>query len=431
MSALITAGIRQTIIPKLRTKSRKLIPIFRGLQKRVAGRYAAAIKAETRRIPLNKVLMGGEWNWRANRYAYATGELIRPSILALEGPHVQFLKQYAACGSPIFEKTVFSQTAYFRNARNSIRLFGAYFPYCLLPEHIEISARRFALQYDKRSVAHLPSEGHSPEGQRISVFTVRESDCYEIDEGNHRVAFAVMNGDESILADVVDQPQYTPLQEMILRVEWQSNTREIYQPLELPETKKNWSLLRNSEDRRNKMMEFLDTHNLTAKRAGKVLDVGSYYGWFVSEFLKRGYDAYGIEHDRTAISVGELVYENVSGRICWDDAGIALRELTERYGISCCLSLMHHYILRNQNGISAKELLHLLDLRTEKVLFFEMGEEHEVWFSQSLAGWNKDTIKKWVLENSSFKRAYELGRDSDSVGVNRGNFSRMLFAFTK
>ena len=60
-----------------------------------------------------------------------------------------------------------------------------------------------------------------------------------------------------------------------------------------------------------------------------------------------------------------------------------------------------------------------------------MGEEHEAWFSRSLAGWNKDSIKKWVLDNSEFKNAYELGRDDDNVGLHRGNFGRMLIAFTK
>jgi len=137
------------------------------------------------------------------------------------------LRQYAIFGQRIFEKPIFFETAYFRNARDSIKLFGEYFPYCWLPEQIEICAKRFVLQHEHKSVTDLPSAGHSPTGENIRVYTVKESDCYELDEGNHRVAFAALRGDESILADILDIPDYTPLQEMILRVEWQSGEREI------------------------------------------------------------------------------------------------------------------------------------------------------------------------------------------------------------
>jgi hypothetical protein len=72
-------------------------------------------KVAHRRIPLNKLLLGDESNWRAKCYAYATGELIRPSVIDL-----------------------------------------------------------------------LPSAGTSAAGE--------ESDYYELDEGNHRAALAVVKG---------------------------------------------------------------------------------------------------------------------------------------------------------------------------------------------------------------------------------------------
>src|SRR5438270_9053260 len=207
------------------------VSLMRGLQRRVTRMQEAGSRAKTRPVPLNRLLLGGEGNWRGYRYAHATGELIRPSVLAIDGPHAQLLRDYATVGSRIFEKQVFEQTAYYRNARNCIRIFGDYFPYCWLPEDIEICARRFVLQYENKNVTDLPSAGHSPPGEIIRVFTVRESDCYEIDGGYHRVAFAIMRGDEWILAKVSDAPAYTPLQEMILRVAWQGSEREIYQPL--------------------------------------------------------------------------------------------------------------------------------------------------------------------------------------------------------
>jgi hypothetical protein len=85
----------------------------------------------------------------------------------------------------------------------------------------------------------------------------------------------------------------------------------------------------------------------------------------------------------------------------------------------------------NDSVTSAGEFLKLLNERTRKVLFLEMGEEHEQWFERSLAGWNKDFIKNWVIENTDFKIAHELGRNSDNKGRFRNNFGRMLFAFEK
>ena len=169
---------------------------------------------------------------------------------------------------------------------------------------------------------------------------------------------------------------------------------------------------------------------MPSRALDRVVDIGSYYGWFVNRFVVAGYNALGIERDRQAIHIGELVYGNLEGRVLWDDARIALSEQATQSDVICCLSVMHHYVM-GKYSTSSTEFLKVLNEWTRKVLFFEMGEEHEIWFSRSLAGWNKDKIKEWVLENSGFKQAYELGRDGDGVGPYRGNFGRMLLAFTK
>src|ERR1700716_3709530 len=136
--------------------------LFRGFTRLATFGRSAEPKVVVRRIPLTKLLLGGESNWRAKRYAYSTGELIRPSTMVSNGPHVEFLRQYVVHGPRIFEKPIFLKTAYFRNARDSITVFGEYFPYCWLPEHIEICAKRFVLQYENKDVTDLPSAGHSP-----------------------------------------------------------------------------------------------------------------------------------------------------------------------------------------------------------------------------------------------------------------------------
>jgi hypothetical protein len=385
---------------------------------------------EIREIPVQKILLGGEGDLRAKQYSYLTGHLLRPSTRASSGPHATFLADYERLGERIFDPDIFETTSYYTNARDCIRVFGDYFPYSASPDRIVLTAKRFALQFEGKSVAHLPAEGHSREGEVIKVFTIRDSDCYELMQGNHRVAFAARRNQKLITANVHFQANHTPLQEMVLNVAWESGAKELYQPLGLPEFERSWILLRDCEARFDKMLRFLRVRQLCADHVDRIVDIGSYYGWFVSRFAAAGYNAHGIERDRQAIRIGELVYGNLEGRVLWDDAPTALNEAAMPSDVVCCLSVMHHYVM-GKYSTSADEFLKLLNGRTRKVLFFEMGEEHEQWFAQSLAGWNKEFIKNWIIKNTDFKIAHELGRDSDNKGRYRNNFGRMLFAFEK
>jgi hypothetical protein len=79
--------------------------------------------------------------------------------------------------------------------------------------------------------------------------------------------------------------------------------------------------------------------------------------------------------------------------------------------------------------VSAEELLHLMDSATRHVMFFDMGQSHEEFFSGgALAGWNPDYIHHWLEANTTFKRIVQLGTDEDSVPPFQSCYRRMLFA---
>ena len=107
-----------------------------------------------------------------------------------------------------------------------------------------------------------------------------------------------------------------------------------------------------------------------------------------------------------------------------------LSEGSQKFDVISCLSIMHHLINRRES-IDPLKLLHAIDKATNKILFFEMGQETESWFKTSLQGWNDSTIPAWVLNNSSFKSFQNLGKDSDNVGKFKENFHRTLFVFIK
>jgi hypothetical protein len=387
-------------------------------------------RAPVRDIPLDRILMGGEGGMRALAYARLTSDLMRPSTPVAEGPHVRLLREYERVGEALLEPERFVGTAYYANARDCLRIFGDYYPYIFEPAAIRLAALRFVRQFRGGDCSDLPSTGHTAAGEPIEVYPISGSACFELAEGNHRCAFAVLAGQAVIRARVLPGSQRTPLLELLQSVTWDSGQEELYQPLPLPELAGRWTLIRRCTDRFERMHGFLQAAGLDPAAAGPVLDLGAYFGWFVSRFAAAGYDATGVERDRNAIRVGELVYGNTQGRMIWDDAAVHLRERAGPAGVVSCLSVMHHFLL-GRNRIDARAFLHLLDAGTSRVLFLEMGEEHEEWFRASLAGWNAESIKRWVLENSGFVEAVELGRDSDDVLKHRGNFRRMLFAFLK
>ena len=202
----------------------------------------------------------------------------------------------------------------------------------------------------------------------------------------------------------------------------------IYQPLPCPELDSQWVLARRCSDRLEKMLGHIEVANIPL--SARALDVGSYYGWFVNQFRRRGIRAEGVEKDNIAITIGNIAYNNINSWIHKNEGTRFLATNKEPYEIMICLSVMHHLVTQREKS-DPLHLLKLLDANTTKVMFFEMGQEDEGWFAGPLSGWSVQAIENWVLNNSAFKTAVRLGPDGDRVGRFKDNFGRMLFAFMK
>ena len=380
-----------------------------------------------KRVSLNKILLGGENDLPGYQYALMTGDFMRPSTLVSLGPHASLLRDYQLHGESIFD--TFESTGYYKNAQHCIDLFGDYFPGIDSDSKIILAAKRFVGLWLNHDVSHLPSHGHSRDGALIELLPIDDSDCYQLRQGNHRVAFAVADGKEHIEAKILlRKKQITPVQFLLKSLSWEKGEKVIYQPLPCPELVKQWTLARRCDDRLSRMLSFLEVTSLPFST--KILDLGSYYGWFVSQFRHSGYNAFGVEKDNIPILIGSIAYGNLEGFVFKDDIVRYLNNTSQCYDVICCLSIMHHMINQREKS-DPLELLQLIDKKTSRILFFEMGQEHEAWFSESLKGWNPDKIENWILGNSSFMKVTRLGADEDGTGKFKGNFGRMLFAFEK
>jgi hypothetical protein len=378
-------------------------------------------------VPLDNLLRGGENGIRAAKYAELTQNFLRPSTPVLEGPHVKLLQQYAVIGNSILDEGIFEETEYYKNAYECMKLTGAYF--YDRPEKIKILATKFINQH-KGKHENTMQPGQSAPNQPIWVRPIKYSSCYEVIDGNHRIARAIMRGDKTIPALVYEKEAVmTPLQQLLLDCLWINKQKWLYQPLDFPELKDEWPLVRQCSDRLSLMTAFLEKSFIEDQKKN-YLDIGSSYGWFVKEFCRLGFAAFGMERDPFGMDIGFKVFGINRNH---QDVVFGLTDLVNQnksYSIVSCLSVLHHFVL-NKSSTSAEELIKLIDKITDKVLFLDTGEEHESAFGGALKGWGPAFIKNWIEENTTFKSVIPLGMDRDRKSPFEGYYSRTLFACVK
>jgi len=376
-------------------------------------------------IPVDACLRGGDNGVPSATFARMIGDIRRASLPISEWPMTKLLREYDNSGEMLWEQEVFKQTDYYKNAVLNINLFGKYFD-AVKPDEIHWGARRFAYAYRGLNGSNLAKD--IPEYFRnpyefVAVHPIKYSACYQVSEGHHRLAMAYVQGLRTVPGLILKDPVTTPLQDLLQDFSWLKGRRELYQPIESAEVA-GWILVRRCSDRLAKMTRFLRAEGMMPPACSTYLDLGSCYGWFVSQMSEIGFRSLGVERDPIAILIGKTMYGLQPEQARRSDAVAFLRKTKEQFDITSCLSLAHHYILHRQN-MSAEELLHLVDSATRRVMFFDMGQSHEY---PGLNGWEPDHIHRWLETNTTFSRIIRLGPDEDAVPPNQRNFGRMLFA---
>ncbi|MDI6746909.1 MAG: class I SAM-dependent methyltransferase [Rhodocyclaceae bacterium] len=389
-------------------------------------RYTPARRKRAKRVPIANILRGGENGIPGNKYVRLVGDPLRSSTRISEGPHVQLLRAYLAEGAAIFDPQYFEHTAYYRNAAECIEFTGRYFTATRNREIIGI-ATNFLESFRAGATGSFPvAHGHSATDANIVLRPIAYSDCYELVDGNHRIANQIVEGNTHVIADIEADPAATPAQELLLDVIWQNGRQELYQPVELPEVA-GWPLVRVCSDRLMLMTSFLRSRGLLAAGTS-LLDLGCSYGWFLSQMKsKRGFEVKGVDRDPFALAVGRQIYNLPESNLIRSSIPAYLLSHHEKYDVVCLFSVLHHFLL-SQQAITAPELIGLADKITSRVLFFETGQGTEAWFAKTLPGWTPEYIERWLKSNTTFSEIVPLGQDEDSRGAFAENYKRTLFA---
>lgn len=382
--------------------------------------------SERRRVPVDKLLIGGDTGQSGEKFARVVGDAMRPSRRIADSPHAQLLRAWQQQGDAVFEPDTFGKTAYYQNAFLNLDIFGHYFD-ARSRDQIVLGARRYVDQFRGLSAVLPRQSGQSAPGGRVRVRPIRFSDCFQIVDGHHRAAIAAVRGDQYLTVQIDAEDVLTPLQQMLLDVLWLKGRKELYQPVDAPELEQQWALVRRCTDRFDKMLNCLDDCGIPPAAGIAYLDVGCSYGWFVSEMAARGYDASGVERDPFALRVGQTVYGLPAASTTRSDVVRFLEGCGRTWTILSCFSLLHHFVL-GHGGVTAEDFIKLLDNATEKVLFLDMGQSHEKWYTERLSEWTTPFIAEWLRRHTTFTKIIELGPDTDDRPPFRGQFGRMLFA---
>ncbi|MDN4161715.1 class I SAM-dependent methyltransferase [Nocardioides abyssi] len=380
----------------------------------------------TARIALPKVLVGGQNGLPASVIAEATGDLLWGSRSIADGPHVALLR--AGAQRPLTDEEILA-SAYADLARACIAVSGQYFGVT-----DEAGILRLSRDFLARAAAPvgmtLPQAGpvrphQSEPGVPILLAPVRDSDCYQVVDGHHRLAIQVVQGSVGVRAKVRRLSVTTPLQDVLDEMSWIGGERELYQPVDAPEVRHGYRVVRRCTDRLAMMAPLLEEVAAEVDRPS-YLDVAACYGWFVDAVGRAGYDAEGVERDPAAPRVAAALHGTDPTRIHVADA-VDFLAGDRTWDVVSCFSLLHHFVL-GRGPCPPEELVRLLDRATGRVLFLDTGQAHERWFRDSLPEWDAEHVRSFLAEHTTFDRIIDLGTDSDAVAPYEENYGRHLFA---
>jgi ParB-like nuclease family protein len=372
-------------------------------------------------IPMTSLLLGGEGAVPGARYADMTNDPLRTSRPFVDGPHVKLLRDFGDTAPEQIPDDVLLDSAYGRNAEQCLRVTGSYFD-ATTRDDIPRVIRRVLRSAETSEGGRRPI-GASVEGIPLLVRPISFSNLYQVVDGNHRLAQAAWWGEAEVEVFIHRRTTQTAAQQRLRDMSWLRGSRELYQPVPLPEVS-SWPLVRRCEDRLAMMTTFLGDDTTLS-----YLDVASFLGWFVAQMSERGYSARGVERDPLAVEFGNLLYSLPPDAVAVADV-VEYLGADRSFDVISCFSLMHHFAL-GRGSVTETELLELIDRACKRVLFVDTGQATERWFRDLLPDWTPDYIGKWLLANSTFTRVHTLGTDSDGTGKYAGNYGRTLFACTR
>jgi len=405
----------------LAVRASKVVPFSRSLRQLIRRRPRA------RTVHTGQLLVGAQGGHDAIAFAEAIGTLRYGSTTMAASPHVELLRTAIDRGSELSDGEL-RDAEYWTFGHLVLGLDGAWFGARDDEEFLRVT-RNF-IEWAQGRSERVTGPGGTPFEDKILVAPISGSPMLQVIDGHHRVAAAIARGDATIEVHRTWLPTETPLHRRLYELnELQHKARSLRQPLPTRDVADGWTVTSNCADRLARMRRFLDQDLPERQPPHTYLDVGSSYGWFVAEMKRLGHPVLGIESDARAVDIGTTFYGLAADDVLVGDLTERVEELTRPYDVVTCFELLGAF----RGGSRLAEpgrLVKAIDRIAGHVLFVD-ADEHPVRAAFPPDESRDSSLTRLVLDNTSFRRAVDLGANHDPVGARSAHSQSRLIAFVR
>ncbi len=253
-----------------------------------------------------------------------------------------------------------------------------------------------ALIVDIRERGILSASSRGDKNRSISfyddiILCIDRNGLLVLHDGRHRLAIAKVLG----LGKVEVRVSVRHKQWMIFSDEvnaYAAFNKKLYAPVLHPDLKHIESF--HGHERFEQMK-----NNLPVK-AGKLLDIGSHWGYFCHQFEELGFNCVAMEPDQK-----NLYFLNKLRVACAKEFDVAPTGLFDysgpmSFGVVLALYVFHHFLKLEEDYLELKKFLMRLD---SKHMFFSTHATSEPQMQGAFSNMEPETFSDFVIENSSFK----------------------------
>lgn len=396
-------------------------------QARAARLALAGSPVYSAEVNLDNVLIGTQCGISLERWVERTGEWDRASRLLKDSPYVELLRSVAENEALLADDEFLESKPYYRMAHVAIEFSGNFFA-ATEPGAIKRQMRGFyqtfvSVRDGCPNPAVFDDYRHSADGDPLLMSKVRDSNCYELDDGHHRASVFYMLGQRRVAAHIAGEKS-TYLQRLVRKVNPEGRL-ELYQPVPTADVR-GWSVRWHWRRRLQLILEFLSREGWQ-QSIRTVLDADCGYGWLVDQFRQRGMNAVGVTPVEGHVKIGRVAFGLGNDALRRREAGDVPRSSAGTHDMVLFLNGLHRQALGARRK-DTSQILRLLDRAAGKVLILDSGRAAEGWSRKKLPYWNDADIPSSILRHTTFTQVIPLDRDSDGRGARAGRNEEVLFA---
>jgi len=324
-------------------------------------------------------------------------------------PHFQFIRNYQNDPKLKFESTSFWKLA---DSAFAIHRMKTNKTYILRHQGGAInSAEQMCINFIK-IYEKIRREGKF---EPIEV-TATHDGKYVITDGLHRasIASALDYKKVPVIIKSVDE-KLLKLMETLRDAYPKEGQKVLYIPVDHP-VFRDWKAIRD-DTRWTLIKEEFDWKDK------RILDVGSYTGYFSHKIAKLGGNVTGIEIDKDRLAQSKMINILLESNVEFLHADFFEYLRDKKFDCILLFSVLH-WILKNKGINGIREALNILS-SASPVMFLDMGQDNET--KMRLKEWNhgltinKETIPDLVISNSKYRYFKHMGK---------GDTGRDVFKFT-